>query len=211
MSLPPKKTVIQTLGEKGKITREQAVEATQRKQATTESLEAILLDMGIAESDVYEAQAGSMGVPFIDLDSITVDAEAKSLVPEDMRERYRAIPIRLDGKRLTVAMANPKDVFALDEMSLKTGLNVQPVMVPPSQLEALRNGSLNGTNGDGSQNGASPEAQESMAFDESIDEMLGMLAPVEKDPTKKRKEKNESSLQKLSTPKTPSKRTTSAR
>ena len=62
-----------------------------------------------------------------------------------MQDRYKAVPIRQDGKRLTVAMANPKDVFALDEMRLKTGLDVRAVLCPPSRSEGFANGSLNGS------------------------------------------------------------------
>jgi hypothetical protein len=93
MSLPAKKSLIQILGEKGKITRDQAVEAMQRKQATTEALERILIDMGISEADVYEGQAESLGVLFLDLKSIKVDPQAKNLLPEDMQDRYHAVPI----------------------------------------------------------------------------------------------------------------------
>jgi type IV pilus assembly protein PilB len=174
----------------------------QRKQATTETLERILIDMGIPEADVYEGQAESLGVLFLDLKSIKVDPQAKSLLPEDMQDRYGAVPIRIDGKSLTVAMQNPKDVFAVDEMRMKTQLNIRPVLIPPSQLESLRNGTA--SNGDGgggngtalSINGVSPEAQESADFDEHMSEILGMLAPVEADPNKKAKKDSRGDLQK---------------
>jgi type IV pilus assembly protein PilB len=199
MSLTAKKSLIQILGERGKITRDQAVEAMQRKQATTESLERILIDMGVSEADVYEGQAESLGVLFLDLKSIKVDPQARNLLPEDMQERYGAVPIRLDGKSLTVAMLNPKDVFAVDEMRMKTQLNIRPVLVPPTQLENLRNSpASNGSNGSNgtalSINGVSPEAQESADFDEHMSEILGMLAPVETDPSKKAKKDNKSDL-----------------
>jgi type IV pilus assembly protein PilB len=181
-----KKSLIQILGERGKITREQAVEAMQRKQATTDSLEAILQDMGISEVEIYDAQAASMGVPFLDVSKIQTTAEAKALLPEDMQERYKAVPIRLDGKRLTIAMANPKDVFALDEMRMKTGLDVQAVLVAPSQMEGIRNGSI-GSNGSAPAGDAETEEDEE-GRDDELQEMLGLLAPIEKDPTKKVKE-----------------------
>ncbi|MDF2440140.1 MAG: hypothetical protein JWN98_1124, partial [Abditibacteriota bacterium] len=52
---PAKKSLIQVLGENGKITRDQARDAMQRKQVTTEALEDILIDMDISEVDVYQA------------------------------------------------------------------------------------------------------------------------------------------------------------
>jgi type IV pilus assembly protein PilB len=186
-----KKSLIQILGERGKITREQAVEAMQRKQATTDSLETILQDMGIGEVEIYDAQATSMGVPFLDVSKVSTTSDAKALLPEDMQERYKAVPIRLDGKRLTIAMANPKDVFALDEMRMKTGLDVQAVLVAPSQLEGIKNGSLNGkSSGDNgaASDGAAPAAEGEEERDDEIEGLIGMLAPIEKDPDKKVKE-----------------------
>ena len=110
-------------------------------------------------------------------------ARRQGLLPEDMQERYKAVPVRLDGKRLTVAMANPKDVFALDEMRMKTGMDVQAVLIPPSQMEALQNGSLQRQRCAAKLALPSGEEDEDERDDEIAD-MLGMLAPVEKDPTK---------------------------
>lgn len=180
-----KKSLIQILGERGKITREQAVEAMQQKQATpATALEKILVDMGIPEIDIYEAQATAINVPFLDLTKSTVTSEARALVPEEMRERYNAFPVSLEDKKLTIAMGNPRDVFALDELRLKTGLDVHAVLVAPSQLEKLRSGGFNGAD---SGDGAAPSADGS-GVDEEIEEMLGMLAPAEDFTSKGRKE-----------------------
>lgn len=180
-----RKSLIQILGERGKITRDQAVEAMQQKQASpATALEKILVDMGISEVDIYEAQAASINVPFLDLAKSTVTSEARALVPEDMRERYNAFPVNLDGKKLTIAMANPRDVFALDEIRLKTGLDIHAVLVAPSQLEKLRSGGFNGA--DSGEDGAA--APEGSGVDEEIEEMLGMLAPAEDFTSKGRKE-----------------------
>ncbi|MBV9467789.1 MAG: Flp pilus assembly complex ATPase component TadA, partial [Abitibacteriaceae bacterium] len=92
------------------------------------------------------------------------------------------------GKRLTVAMANPNDVFALDEIRMKTGLDVRAVLCSPSQIEAFKNGS----NGNG--NGATAIDGETGDLNEDITEMLDMLKPVE-DMTSGKKKKRESESQ----------------
>lgn len=187
MSLPPKKTLIQVLGEKGKITVDQAREAMKRKADTTDSLESILQEMGVSEVAIYEAQAEILQVPFLDLTTIKPDSEALDKIPEEMQDRYSAVPVRQDGKRLTVAMANPKDVFALDEMRMKTGLDVRAVLCPPSQVEALKNGGLNGSNG------AGPAVEEDgTALGDQISDMLDMLKPVEDMTGRKKKKQSES-------------------
>lgn len=180
---PNKKSLIQVLGERQKITRQQAQEALQKKQSSSDSLDKILVDMGIPENDVYEAQAELLGVTFFNPDNEKPDKEALALLPEDMQDRYKAVPVRKDEKRLTVAMSKPNDVFALDEMRMKTGLEIRAILATASQMEALRNGTIGEENG--AVNGASPEAQESAGFDESIQEMLDFMKPVEKLPEKK--------------------------
>jgi type IV pilus assembly protein PilB len=185
-----KRNLIQILGESSKITREQAREAMQRKQATTESLEKILVDMGVSEADVYEAQAESMGVLFLDLKSIKVDPQAKALLPEDMQDRYAAVPIRVDGKSLTVAMQDPKNVFAVDEMRMRTNLQIRAVLVPPSQFESLRNGTAGGSSNGlaipGS-NGTTELADDGSNFDDQMEDIFQMMAPVEEDPNAKKR------------------------
>lgn len=197
MSLPPKKNLLQILGEQGKITREQAIEAMNRKQSNpSESFEKILLDFGVNEVDVYQGQALALGVPFLDLTTVNIDGSAAALLQEDMQERYKAAPVRLDGRKLTVAMLNPKDVFALDEMRMKTGLDITASLAPPSQIEALRNGTLINANGENGSNGNGAHGDDDgSAMEESIEGLLGMLAPVEdmRDP-KKKGNKNESAL-----------------
>jgi len=175
MSLPPKKSLIQLLGEAGKLTRDQARDAMERKKATTDSLEKILVEIGVPDVDVFRAQAESMGVSFLDLTSVKTDATTLGLLTEDMQERYKAAPVRQDGKTLTVAMANPGDVFAVDEIHLKTGMEIRAVLAPPSQIEALRNGTLHAPEpeaeaGDGAVNGN--------AVFTDLEQLTDMLAPA---------------------------------
>jgi type IV pilus assembly protein PilB len=186
MSLPPKKSLIQVLGEKGKITKPQAMDAMDRKKATTDSLEKILIDIGVPETEVYSAQAEVLGVPFFDVSTLHPESSALALLPDDMQERYKAAPIRRDEKRLTVAMANPKDVFAVDEMHIKTGLDIHAVLASPAQLEGLRNGTIgaNGSNGHAEGNG---DAADDSKLGTDIEEMLGLLAPVQNLTDKKAK------------------------
>ncbi len=169
-----KKSLIQILGTQGKITREQAKDAVQRKQTTSQPMEQILLDLGVAETAVYGAQAEIAGVPFLDISTIIPSPEAKNLIPEELQDRHKAIGVQLDGKKLTVAMENPGDVFAIDDLRATTGMDVKAVMVAPSQFQALQNGGFDANNG-----AASPEAADSAGFGAEIEGMLAGLTPVQ--------------------------------
>jgi len=195
MAMPPqKKSLIQVLGGKQKITREQALEASERRKATNEPLEKIFVDLGIPEVDVYEAQAEVLGVTFLDASKIKADKDVLGMLPEDMQQRYKATPIKLDDKRLTVAMENPKDVFAIDEMRIKTKLDIRAVLVPPSQVQAIKNGE-GSQDGAGAvaaaSNGAGPAVLDGGNFDDAIGDMLSELDPTraEMDPKKKKQRK----------------------
>ncbi len=172
-----RKSLIQILGESRKITREQAREAMEQKKASTDPIETVLIDMGVDESDVWEAHAQMMGVSFLDLNKVKPDPQALNLLPGDMQDRYKAVPVRSDGKTLTVAMANPKDLFAIDEMGQRTNLQIRAVFSPPKQVEKLRsNGGSDAGLLDGDE--LSPEAASSANYDDMITGMLEELAPV---------------------------------
>jgi type IV pilus assembly protein PilB len=198
MSTSSKQSLIGLLGSEQKISKDQAMQAVQRQKDTGEPLEKILVEIGASESDVYAAHASISQIPFADLKETQVDPEARAILPDAMQERHKAYPVRLDGNKLTVAMQDPKDMFAVDEMRMKTGKIIHAVMVPPSQFDALKNnnlGALNG-NGNGHDDGLGPDAKESADFDDTISSMLDMLKPVEVDPTKKKKGGDENSLAK---------------
>jgi type IV pilus assembly protein PilB len=180
-----KKNLLQILGEKGKIKREVAVEAMRDQQANPgKALEDILMEKGVPEVDVFQSKAALLQVPFFDGSSFKPEAEAKGLLPEELQARHKAIPVMLDGKKLTVVMSNPRDVFAIDEMRQKTGCDIVPVLTAPSHMELLRNADTAG-------DGTSPEAAEVSGINSDIEALLGGLAPVEKDPSKKGDDRDE--------------------
>ena len=171
-----RKSLIQILGESRIIDRDQAREAMEQKKASTDPIETILITMGVDESKVWEAHAQMMGVSFLDLNTIKADPKALDLLPGDLQDRYKAVPIRSDGKTLTVAMVNPKDLFAIDEMRQRTNLQIRAVFSPPTQVENLKSGGGGVGLVDGDQ--LSPEASSSANYDDMISGMLEELAPV---------------------------------
>lgn len=75
-----------------------------------------------------------MPIPHVDLDSYLIDDKVITLVPESLARRYRVIPLFKIGDVLTVAMADPRNIFALDEVRLKTGCEVDPVISADIQI-----------------------------------------------------------------------------
>jgi type IV pilus assembly protein PilB len=141
----PKKPLGQILLEKGLVKSEQLEEALKVQKNTTEQLGRILVELGhVTERDVLRAHAEQLGIPFLELDRTSVDEDVAKAIPQSVVQRYNAVPIRRSGNRLTVAMADPTNVFALDDIRLITGYEIDPMLASPDDISALLRGSDNG-------------------------------------------------------------------
>src|SRR5580658_838004 len=81
------------------------------------------------------AMAQSMRTEYVDLSKMSVDKEIANLIPETMAKRYRLLCIGKVENRLVCAMEDPLDLFALDDLKIKTRYDVQPVLCAKQHLE----------------------------------------------------------------------------
>ena len=126
----------QILIELGFITPEQLETALEEHRKTPKSLGRVLIDLGmIKEADLVRALAEQVGLEFVDLNAFPIDATATVLLPEALSRRYRAIPIGERDGRLLVAMSDPANVYALDDIRTITGREVQPVVATANDVE----------------------------------------------------------------------------
>ncbi len=102
---------------KGLISQDQLEAALEEQQRTRERLGEILLHQGlITDKDLLGALGSQLGVRLFDPDKDEVKTEALTLVPLDFAERHDLLPVSLDGGQFTVAMADPLDVVATDQL-----------------------------------------------------------------------------------------------
>jgi type IV pilus assembly protein PilB len=80
--------------------------------------------------------ADHLGVPFVDLRGDATDIVLAALIPENVARRYNALPVARWGEQLVIAMANPTDVFAVDDLRVLTGLPVIAALAEPHDLVA---------------------------------------------------------------------------
>ena len=126
----------QILIELGFITPEQLDTALEEHRKTPKSLGRVLIDLGmIKEADLVRALAEQVGLEFVDLNEFPIDATSTVLLPEALSRRYRAIPIGERDGRLLVAMSDPANVYALDDIRTITGRDVQPVVATANDVE----------------------------------------------------------------------------
>ncbi|HIE12252.1 MAG TPA: type II secretion system protein GspE [Desulfotomaculum sp.] len=119
------------------ITPEQLEQALRVQQETGERLGKILINLGyISEQDVVDILEHQLGIPQVSLSAVKLNPVLIESVPEQLICRHKAIPIKKEGKKLIVAMADPLNVVALDDLRLTTGLEIEPVLSSEKEIEA---------------------------------------------------------------------------
>ncbi|MGQ0825378.1 MAG: GspE/PulE family protein [Actinomycetota bacterium] len=126
----------ETLVERGLVTERDIASAVELQRATHRRIGQTLVEMGVLSSvALTEVIAERVGFPFVDLSSQQIDQKLATLIPDHLARNHGAIPIGRQGKCLVVAMADPEDVFALDDLRVVTGHSVRAVMADRMQLK----------------------------------------------------------------------------
>ena len=90
--------------------------------------EALVRVGAVSEVAITEMLSQQYGVPSIDLASFEVDSNVIKIVPADVARKYGVLPVNKTGATLTIAMGDPTNVFAMDDIKFMTGYNVEPVV-----------------------------------------------------------------------------------
>ncbi len=89
----------------------------------------------VTEEGLGEFLADLYRVPAVDLRKVEADPACVKLLPADVALKFMALPLSRNGRRLTVAMVNPSNIFALDDIKFITGFEVEPVVAPEPALK----------------------------------------------------------------------------
>jgi type IV pilus assembly protein PilB len=123
------------LVESRRIPLAEMVTALGQLAETGESLARYLFARKLAtEDDLVWAMAQEVGLEFVDLNQINIDRAAVALIPQSTAEHHMVLPIAFENGVPVVAMANPTDVFAMDDLRTIMGSNFKPVVATRSQL-----------------------------------------------------------------------------
>ncbi len=128
----------QMLVERGLLTREQLDTALREHRTTPKSLGRSLIDLGyIHERDLVSVLAEQVGLEFVDLSRHEIDRTVAALLPDQLARHYRAIPIGEREGKLLVAMSDPANLYALDDIRTATDRDIQPVVGIASDIERV--------------------------------------------------------------------------
>ncbi|MCR9163042.1 MAG: type IV-A pilus assembly ATPase PilB [Nannocystaceae bacterium] len=124
------------------LVRESIISATQLRQAQEEQrgsgkrLAYSLAKLGIlGEKELTDFLARQYGVPSISLSEFEIDPEVIDLIPKEVASKHTVLPVQRAGSTLIVAMSDPSNIYAIDDLKFLTGLNIEPVVTTDAAIE----------------------------------------------------------------------------
>ncbi|HET9282246.1 MAG TPA: type IV-A pilus assembly ATPase PilB [Candidatus Angelobacter sp.] len=107
----------------------------QREQGPNSRLGSTLVHLGfVSDEEVTNFLSRQYGVPAINLQYFEIDSSVVKLIPEETAKRYQILPLSRVGASLTIAMVDPTNVFAMDDIKFMTGFNIEPVVASESAI-----------------------------------------------------------------------------
>jgi type IV pilus assembly protein PilB len=117
------------------ITPEQLRDAEEQQRSTGRSLGRVLVDQGmVTEKDLVAALATQIGLGFVDLTDTDVDPRAATMLAESLMRRHSLLPIGFEDGRLIVAMSDPSNVVAIDDVRTITKMEVKAVVATKDDI-----------------------------------------------------------------------------
>ena len=118
------------------ISAEQLRQAQAEQRTTGKRLAYSLARLGIlGEKELTEFMARQYGVPAISLSEFEIDPEVIQLIPKEVAQKHTVLPVQRAGSTLIVAMADPSNIYAIDDLKFLTGLNIEPVVTTDAAIE----------------------------------------------------------------------------
>jgi type IV pilus assembly protein PilB len=117
------------------ITTDQLEQALKVQKESGTRLGSILVKLGyLSDEDVTNFLSRQYGVPAINLTYFEIDPAVVKLIPYETAKRYQILPLSRVGASLTIAMVDPTNVFAMDDIKFMTGFNIEPVVASESSI-----------------------------------------------------------------------------
>jgi type IV pilus assembly protein PilB len=140
--------IIDLLLRQSLVTAEQVEKAKEEAKRTGMKLETALEKLGfINQEEIAKAKADASGVPYMNLEDYVIDGELTKLIPESVANKYKAVPLFKIMDTLTVAMVDPKDIEALDNIRrIAKVSSVDPVLVSLHSIEQVLSAYYGGVN-----------------------------------------------------------------
>ncbi|MDD5618241.1 MAG: ATPase, T2SS/T4P/T4SS family, partial [Candidatus Omnitrophica bacterium] len=135
-----KKRLTDILVEAKHITKEQLDKALEIQKNTGVEVRNVLIKEGlITEQELLQILSKELFIPYLDLSRYKIDPQIASLIPEKVAKQYKVAAISLIGNTLTVAMFDPLNIFAIDDLKVFTGYEIDPVIASEKEISKAIN------------------------------------------------------------------------
>jgi type IV pilus assembly protein PilB len=119
----------------GMITAEQLEDVLETQKQTKERLGEIIISKGyVTEEQMIEVLEFQLGIPHVNLYRLKIDPTIVQTIPEALARRYLAFAIKKDKNKLTVAMADPLDFYAIEDIRMSTGFTIEPAIAAKEEI-----------------------------------------------------------------------------
>ncbi len=119
-----------------RITRDQLERALSPGKEPRTKLSRRLVDMGfVTDHEIADTFSTVTGVPLIDCSQLEIAPDVLKMIPWEVARKYCVVPVMKTAKTLTLAMADPTDLFALDDIQFMTGLSIEPAVAAESGIK----------------------------------------------------------------------------
>jgi type IV pilus assembly protein PilB len=120
------------------ITEEQLFKAIELQKKEGGRIGSTLIKLGfISDEGLVQFLSKQYGVPVVNLSSVEIDPSIIKFIPYDVANKYQIFPVSKNGASLTLAMADPSNVFAIDDIKFMTGYNVKPVVASETAIREM--------------------------------------------------------------------------
>ena len=121
---------------KNVITSEQLEKALEEQKSSGERLGAVLTKLGLVkENELLTFMSNQYGIPSISLSEFDIDPGVLKLIPSEVVHKYRVVPLNLKGSTLIIAMADPSNIFAIDDIKFLTGYRIEALAASESDIK----------------------------------------------------------------------------
>src|SRR5262249_46432631 len=118
-----------------RITPDQLQQALNHQKASEGKLGFNLVKLGcVQDEEITALRSKQYGVPSINLAQFDLPPAVIKLIPADTAQKYQIVPLSRSGATLTIAMTDPTNVFAMDDIKFMTGYNLEPVVASQTAL-----------------------------------------------------------------------------
>lgn len=135
IEISQRKRIGEMLVDQGYITEQQLLKALETQKTMGKKLGRVLVELGfLDENRLLDVLAAQLDFQHVRLDNFNFDANVIKYLPEEMARTYKCIPLYIQNKTLTIAIADPTNLRTIDHLKFKTGMKIEPVIATEGEI-----------------------------------------------------------------------------